>query len=116
MLAWSAGSCKSYWSKYSSKTVAADSRFVVDYKTIQVNGSDGLKDLRTVFSRGSPIFFGTSFYTAFYTDTGNPSPYMGNGTIQMENGEQAGHAMLIIGYDDTYGKHDKGWFGWPMTR
>lgn len=96
--------CKTYWSKY-GQTVAPDSRFIVDYKAIQLTGTDGLKNLRTVIAGGSPIAYGTHLHTDFHKYNGTPSPYVGSGDFIMKNGKKDGHALLIIGYDDTYGNN-----------
>ena len=95
--------CSENWSKYDSHTIAPDARFVVDYKAIQLNGTDGLKNLRSVIAAGSPVAFGTHLYEDFKKYNGKPSPFVGGGKYLMENGKKAGHVMLIIGYDDSYG-------------
>lgn len=98
-----AATCNENWSKYNSQPIAADPRFVVDYKAIQITGADGLKNLRTVLAAGSPVAFGTKLYADFKKYNGKPAPFVGNGEYLMEDGKKAGHVMLIIGYDDTYG-------------
>jgi hypothetical protein len=98
-----AASCTDNWSKYGSQAIAPDPRFVVDYKAIQINGPDGLNNIRTVISAGSPISFGTHLYKDFQKYNGKPSLYVGGGEYMMEGGKKAGHVMLIIGYDDAYG-------------
>jgi hypothetical protein len=98
-----AASCTTNWSKYGSQAIAPDPRFVVDYKAIQINGPDGLNNLRTVISAGSPICFGTHLYKDFKKYRGKPSVYVGGGDLILKsNGKPDGHVMLIIGYDDTY--------------
>jgi hypothetical protein len=98
-------SCNVNWSKYGSRTIPADSRFVIpDYKVTQINGADGLQNLRTVLASGSPMAFGTSLYTDFKKYRGKPAPYVGNGEFLREsNGKKSGHVMLIVGYDDSKG-------------
>jgi hypothetical protein len=99
-----AASCTTNWSKYGSQPIAPDPRFVVDYKAIQINGPDGLKNLRTVISAGSPISFGTHLYKDFHKYRGKPAVYVGGGElITKSNGKPDGHVMLIIGYDDNKG-------------
>lgn len=101
-----AASCTANWSKYGSQAIAPDPRFVVDYKAIQINGPDGLNNIRTVISAGSPISFGTHLYKDFHRYYGRPSVYVGGGAlISKSNGKPDGHVMLIIGYDDTYGNN-----------
>jgi hypothetical protein len=95
--------CQSDWSTYQSKTVAPDASFNIPaYQVTQINGSDGLKNIRTVIASGVPIGFGTCLYTDFKPYKGNPKPYVGNGTILIENGQKSAHAMMIVGYDDNY--------------
>jgi hypothetical protein len=102
-----AGSCTDSWSKYGSQTIEPDPRFVVDYKAIQINGPDGLNNIRTVISAGSPISFGTHLYKSFKPYYGKPAVYVGGGDLILKgNGKPDGHVMLIVGYDDSRG--DKG--------
>lgn len=91
-------SCQSDWSQYQSKKIAPDANFNIPaYKVVQLNGADGLKNLRTVIASNVPIAFGTALYTDFKPYKGNPKPYVGNGTK-----EKQAHAMMIVGYDDNY--------------
>ena len=76
-----AASCTTNWTKYGSQAIAPDPRFVVDYKAIQINGPDGLNNIRTVISAGSPISFGTHLYKDFQKYHGKPAVYVGGGDL-----------------------------------
>jgi papain like protease len=96
-------SCRANWSDYSQKTIAPDPRFLVsDYQLTQINGTNGLNNLRTVVAHGSPIAFGTNIYTDFMHYKGGQQAYVGNGSIYKANGKKQGHAMLVVGYDDAH--------------
>lgn len=98
-----AESCRANWSDYSKKTIAPDPRFLIsDYKVTQINGANGLTNLRTAIAQGSPIAFGTNIYTDFMHYRGGQQSYVGNGDIYKPNGKKQGHAMLIVGYDDAH--------------
>jgi len=74
------------------------------YKSTQITGADGLKNLRTIIASGLPMAFGTSLNKDFKHYSGNPSPYVGNGQLWKDpDGKKTGHVMLIVGYDDARG-------------
>jgi Papain family cysteine protease len=101
-------SCRVNWSDYHSRTIEPDPRFLItDYKLTHITGKDGLNNLRTAIARGSPIAFGTSLYADFKHYRGGGAPYVGNGQLLHEsNGKKAGHAMLVVAYDDNH--HGRG--------
>jgi len=71
----SKASCQSDWSQYQSKTIPPDSSFLIPaYKVVQINGPDGLKNLRTVIASGVPIAFGTHLLKDFHPYNGTPRP------------------------------------------
>ena len=72
---------------------------------MDVTGSDGLDNMRTIISSGVPLAYGTSLYTDFPKYDGSSVPYFGNGQLlyNKNTGKLAGHCMMIIGYDDTMG-------------
>jgi hypothetical protein len=98
-----AASCRTDWSDYASRTIPPDPRFLIPaYKLTPITGADGLKNLRTVIASGLPMAFGTSLYKDFKNYSGNPSPYVGGGSMWKDpNGKNTGHVMLIVGYDDA---------------
>jgi hypothetical protein len=74
-----AASCGLNWSDYGSRTIAPDPRFLIpSYKSTQITGADGVKNLRTAIASGLLMAFGTSLYKDFKHYSGNPSPYVGN--------------------------------------
>ncbi len=96
--------CGVDWSTYGSRVIPPDPRFLIPpYKSIQLKGVDGLKDLRATIAAGFPLAFGTLYYTDFFSFKGS-SVYVGNGQLRKDtNGQPKGHAMMVIGYDDTRG-------------
>jgi hypothetical protein len=98
-----AETCGVDWSDYGSRIIPPDPRFFIPpYKSIQIKGADGLKNLRAVIASGFPLAYGTLYYTDFFHYTGKPSTYVGNGEVRKDpKGHPMGHAMLIIGYDDA---------------
>jgi hypothetical protein len=99
--------CAPAWSTWGSTTTTPpDGQFqTLAWTGMTLEGSDGLANVRTVISAGTPIVYGTGLYTDFPTYTGTPVPYVGNGQwlYNKKTGKKAGHCMMIIGYDDTIG-------------
>jgi hypothetical protein len=96
--------CDLDWSDYGSRIIPPDPRFLIPpYKSIQLKGADGLKNLRATIAAGFPLAYGTLYYTDFFSYKGS-AVYAGNGEVRKDDkGEPKGHAMMIIGYDDTRG-------------
>jgi C1A family cysteine protease len=98
--------CTNSWTAYGTGTLAPDSTFAVSsWACIDLTGSGGLDDMRTIISSGVPLAYGTSLYTDFPTYDGSQVPYFGNGQplYNTKTGKPAGHCMMIIGYDDMMG-------------
>lgn len=95
--------CTTLWTDYSSQDLPADSAFnIKSVACVSAKTPDGVKG---IIASGRALAYGTSLYTDFGSYTGDPVPYVGNGTIRMnpKTGKPVGHCMLIIGYDDTVG-------------
>ena len=70
-----------------------------------MQGTQGLNTVRNFIAQGYALAYGTWLYTDFASYNGTPSPYVGNGIIAKKpNGQDVGHCMMIIGYDDTRGR------------
>lgn len=94
--------CQTLWQDYAGKTIASNADFAI----AQVKGvsTSDLDSVKQVLASGRALAYGTKLYTDWGSYRGDPSPYVGNGTIlKGKNGKPAGHCMLIIGYDDTIG-------------
>ena len=104
--------CSDNWNAYGPGTtpIAADASFAVPGVGVTSisNGTQGLNNMRTIIASGVPLAYGTRLYTDFPPYDGTPSPYVGNGVIlkNKTTGKDAGHCMMIIGYDDAYNGGD----------
>jgi C1A family cysteine protease len=74
-------------------------------KTTTVQTSDA-ESIKRTLSANRPLAYGTRLYTDWRSYRGEPVPYVGNDKIaKRKNGKDAGHCMMIIGYDDTMGAY-----------
>jgi len=90
--------CQELTSWYQGKTIAPDTRFVLE-EVSHVSTSDMLR-LKQLLASNCPIAYATHLYTDWGQYKGDPPVYVGNGIkIIGPNGKPAGHCMLIIGYD-----------------
>jgi hypothetical protein len=94
--------CEWLWNQYSTSPVSPDTRFTLTGVACVETGD--LDSIKQVIAAGGPLAYGTRLYTDWTAYHGEPSPYVGNGTLMYcRNGRPAGHCMLIIGYDDDLG-------------
>jgi len=73
-------------------------------KAVETTDPESIKQNLSV---NRPLAYGTRLYTDWTSYRGEPVPYVGNGIIakNKKTGKDAGHCMLIIGYDDTMGAY-----------
>lgn len=97
--------CEATWAAYRNAHAPSDSRFAVQsYEKISVVGDGGLDNLRAIVSTGVPLAYGTRVFDNFPRYDGSPNPFVGKlPWKQRAGGGDAGHCMMIIGYDDEMG-------------
>lgn len=84
-----------------SSTDAAPSLKIRDFHTYSINktNSDPLGDVKTALAAGDALVYGTREPNPWKPDD-NGGPWEKYQDIKMNGDKPAGHAMLIIGYDD----------------
>lgn len=96
--------CTELWNKYGTTTPNFDTAFEIG-NVASLDVKDSLTQLKNKLASNCPLAYATHLYTDWGSYQGDPSPYVGNGTLKTgANGQPVGHCMLIIGYDDTIGE------------
>lgn len=96
--------CTALWKAYGSQNLPPDPAFAV--KPIAAVSAKVTDQIKQILASGRALAYGTSLYTDFFRYQGDPVPYVGNGQIYInrKTNKPGGHAMLIVGYDDTCGQ------------
>jgi hypothetical protein len=72
--------CPAAWTSWGSATLPPNALFQpTSWLGVPLQGTDGMNNLRTLVSQGTPIAFGAWLYTDFAPYAGSPVPYVGNG-------------------------------------
>ena len=96
--------CPTLWEKYnnSQPPPVIDAAFQIKPRCIKDINLD-LDPVKQVLASDRALAYGTKLYTDWESYRGTPVPYVGNGHILYGKKGPAGHSMLIIGYDDSFG-------------
>ena len=76
------------------------------YSSLSVNSDAGMANAKVLLSNGHVLVIGTYIYSwQFRTVQANPNsrsnPFVGQAIATYINGQNGGHAMTIVGYDDN---------------